>query len=64
MTVAPPEALVIHRCLATGIDGLARRFDKAAGPISVAWRLSTGDDLALRVRQSRASVAAHERPMR
>ena len=48
MTVAALEALALRKCLASGTEGLARRFFKeAAKPAGVAWQLATGGDLAL-----------------
>ncbi|MBO0874939.1 MAG: FAD-dependent monooxygenase [Pseudonocardia sp.] len=48
MSVAALEAKALRDCLRQGKDDLARRFFKAATkPISVAWQLAVGGDLAL-----------------
>ena len=48
MTIAAMEAVALQGCLRKGGNRLAKRFFKAAsGPVSQAWKLSTGGDLAL-----------------
>jgi 2-polyprenyl-6-methoxyphenol hydroxylase-like FAD-dependent oxidoreductase len=48
MSVAAREALVLDAVLATGAPDVAQRFHRGARPvIETAWRLSTGNDLAL-----------------
>jgi 2-polyprenyl-6-methoxyphenol hydroxylase-like FAD-dependent oxidoreductase len=47
MTVAAREAVALRDCLATGPDGLERRFLRAAaGIVDDAWTLATGADFA------------------
>ena len=48
MTVAASEALALRAALAGGLDGLARRYFKAAAHvIDTPWQLAVGGDLAL-----------------
>jgi hypothetical protein len=48
MTIAALQAIALRECLAKGDGQLARRFFRAAAkPISVAWQLAVGGDLAL-----------------
>ncbi len=48
MTVAACEALELRRALHRGLDGLARRFFKAAAKvIDIPWQTAVGGDLAL-----------------
>jgi 2-polyprenyl-6-methoxyphenol hydroxylase-like FAD-dependent oxidoreductase len=48
MTVAACEALALDRALAGGLDGLHRRFFKAAAKVvDVPWQLAVGGDLAI-----------------
>jgi 2-polyprenyl-6-methoxyphenol hydroxylase-like FAD-dependent oxidoreductase len=48
MTVAALQAQALSQCLQRGVDGLARRYFRAAAkPIGVAWRFAVGGDLAL-----------------
>jgi 2-polyprenyl-6-methoxyphenol hydroxylase-like FAD-dependent oxidoreductase len=48
MTVAAVEAVELHRCLADGRAGLARRYFAAVdGIVHTAWQIGLGSDLAL-----------------
>lgn len=48
MTVAACEALALRKALASGLEGLPRRFFKAAARvIDTPWQLAVGADLAL-----------------
>jgi 2-polyprenyl-6-methoxyphenol hydroxylase-like FAD-dependent oxidoreductase len=48
MTVAAVEALALRDCLATGVDGLGRRFFAAIAPaVDVPWQVAAGADLGL-----------------
>jgi hypothetical protein len=48
MTVAALEAMALDRCLRHGSHNLAPRFFRAATkPVSAAWQLAVGGDLAL-----------------
>lgn len=48
MSVAACQAVQLHRCLARGEEGLARRYFKATRTIvDVAWDLAVGSDLSL-----------------
>jgi 2-polyprenyl-6-methoxyphenol hydroxylase-like FAD-dependent oxidoreductase len=48
MTVAALQAQALRHCLQRGLDGLARRYFRAAAkPIGVAWRFAVGGDLAM-----------------
>jgi 2-polyprenyl-6-methoxyphenol hydroxylase-like FAD-dependent oxidoreductase len=48
MTVAALQAQALHQCLCSGVNGLARRFFRAAAkPVGVAWQFAVGGDLNL-----------------
>ena len=48
MTVAALQAQALHQCLRSGVNGLARRFFRAAAkPVGVAWKFAVGGDLLL-----------------
>jgi 2-polyprenyl-6-methoxyphenol hydroxylase-like FAD-dependent oxidoreductase len=48
MTVAALQAQALRQCLDRGVNGLARRYFRAAAkPIGVAWRFAVGGDLNL-----------------
>ena len=48
MTVAALQAIALRRCLSDGVDGLVRRYFRAASQaVDGPWRLAVGADLAL-----------------
>ncbi|MEB3023666.1 NAD(P)/FAD-dependent oxidoreductase [[Mycobacterium] crassicus] len=57
MSIAALEAITLRACLSRGSDDLARRFFKAsAKPLSAAWQMASGADLALPQVQGRRSI--------
>ncbi|WP_037080669.1 FAD-dependent oxidoreductase [Pseudonocardia spinosispora] len=59
MTVAALEAVALRDCLAQGVDGLARRFFRAAArPVGLAWTIAYGQDLKLTGRAGEVPLSA------
>jgi 2-polyprenyl-6-methoxyphenol hydroxylase-like FAD-dependent oxidoreductase len=58
MTVASIEALILRDCLRQGVDGLPRRFHRAAAKkIRLAWQTAAGSDLAFPEVQGKRSLS-------
>ncbi len=58
MTVAALQAIALRRCLLDGVDGLARRYFRAASQaVAGPWRMAVGADLALPEVEGRRTTA-------